>query len=333
MPIPRRRHRGDAAAATCPFRGDGVAAAATWLFRGDGIAAGGRLRRRRTHQRGSSRPRRYYVASLSSAHANASCHNFKDEGVQDYFGPAARDALADADAAFAKLPPPKPSGRGSGCGSSQQMTSAYYNRCNGCVSGESLAQRFPAAWGDCSSTSEPIKAKDIRKGDVLVDCITKSPAVVRCVVRTKVSRPALCVVGDVELTAWHPVRLDAGAAWAFPSELSSPRVANEVEYVYSVLFENQNAGYLSPSGVGVVALGHGLLDDPVCAHPFFGTDRIVDALASLPGFAEGRVDLLDGAFVKVNRLAAGVDPARVVVGNLGAAPRATPRALAPLVAC
>ena len=52
------------------------------------------------------------LRSLRSAHAQATAHNFKDESVQAYFGPAALAALARADGAFAKLPPPKPSRSG-----------------------------------------------------------------------------------------------------------------------------------------------------------------------------------------------------------------------------
>merc|ERR1719482_476667 len=51
---------------------------------------------------------RYYCRSLASAHRGGTCHNFKDQSVQHYFGSFARDLLADADAAFSKLPPPKP---------------------------------------------------------------------------------------------------------------------------------------------------------------------------------------------------------------------------------
>merc|ERR1719359_1505885 len=34
---------------------------------------------------------RYYCRSLASAHRNGTCHNFKDQSVQYYFGSFARD--------------------------------------------------------------------------------------------------------------------------------------------------------------------------------------------------------------------------------------------------
>ena len=43
---------------------------------------------------------RYYCRSLASAHRRGTCHNFKDQSVQHYFGSVAKDLLADADAAF-----------------------------------------------------------------------------------------------------------------------------------------------------------------------------------------------------------------------------------------
>merc|ERR1712124_141777 len=60
--------------------------------------------------------------------------------------------------------------------------------------------------------------------------------------------------------------------------------------------------------------GHGITDDSVASHPFFGTKRVVDALKECPGFYAGRVDLLDGAYVRAagNRYVSAIDPDRVV---------------------
>ena len=66
-------------------------------------------------------------------------------------------------------------------------------------------------------------------------------------------------------------------------------------------------------GVAVVALAHGIKDDAVAAHAFFGTERVVAALATLPGFAQGRVVLGDGAFLRLDARVVAVDSARVVV--------------------
>ena len=71
---------------------------------------------------------------------------------------------------------------------------------------------------------------------------------------------------------------------------------------------------LSAGGTAVIGLGHGIRNDSVASHPFFGTVRVIDALKDCPGFSEGRVDLLDGAYVRAagNRYVSAIDPDRVV---------------------
>merc|ERR1712164_54747 len=247
---------------------------------------------------------RYYCRSLASAHRNGTCHNFKDQSVQHYFGTVARDLLADADAVFSKLPPPKPSRKGCGVTSGAAMARAYNYRGNGCVAGDALAQLF-------DGTSKPVA--DVVKGDILVDALTSRPATVRCVVRTRVLEPTLYSVGDVRATAWHPCMAPGGDRWSFPAEISTG-VDSDVAYVYSFLFEGEATGYLSVGGTAVIGLGHGITNDSVASHPFFGTKRIVDALKECPGFSAGRVDLLDGAYVRAagNRYVSAIDPDRVV---------------------
>ena len=102
---------------------------------------------------------RYYCRSLASAHRSGTCHNFKDQSVQHYFGSVAKDLLADADAAFSKLPPPKPSREGCGVASGAAMARAYHYRGNGCVAGDALVQLFD---GTCTSKH----VYEVVKGDV-----------------------------------------------------------------------------------------------------------------------------------------------------------------------
>ena len=98
-------------------------------------------------------------------------------------------------------------------------------------------------------------------------------------------------------------------------------------YVYSFLFEGRATSYLSAGGTAVIGLGHGITDDSVASHPFFGTTRVIDALKECPGFSEGRVDLLDGAYVRAagNRYVSAIDPDRVVGLT---APRTVPTMMA-----
>ena len=112
-----------------------------------------------------------------------------------------------------------------------------------------------------------------------------------------------------------------------------PVVDRDVAYVYSFVFEDRATGYLSAGGTAVIGLGHGIRNDSVASHPFFGTGRVIDALKECPGFSEGRVDLLDGAYVRAagNRYVSAIDPERVV-GPIASRTVPTMAVEAPLVA-
>merc|ERR1719181_869749 len=112
-----------------------------------------------------------------------------------------------------------------------------------------------------------------------------------------------------------------------------PIVDRDVAYVYSFLFEGRATGYLSAGGTA--GLGHGIRNDSVAFHPFYGTERVVDALKDCYGFSEGRVDLLDGAYVRAagNRYVSAIDPDRVVGPTASrTVPTVTMAVEAPLVA-
>merc|ERR1712036_80251 len=121
--------------------------------------------------------------------------------------------------------------------------------------------------------------------------------------------------------------------WSFPAEVTMPIIDRDVAYVYIFVFEDRATGYLSAGGTAVIGLGHGIRNDSVASHPFFGTARVIDALKECPGFSEGRVDLLDGAYIRAagNRYVSAIDPDRAH----GTAPRTVPTMMAveaPLVA-
>merc|ERR1711924_284389 len=120
--------------------------------------------------------------------------------------------------------------------------------------------------------------------------------------------------------------MGGGDRWRFPAEVTTG-VNCDVAYVHSFLFEGQATGYLSVGGTAVIGLGHGITDDSVAAHPFYGTARVIDALKDCPGFSEGTVYLLDGAYIRAagNRYVSAIDPDRVVGLT---APRTVPTMMA-----
>ena len=169
---------------------------------------------------------------------------------------------------------------------------AYYNRDGGCVA---PTARVALANG---TTKHAI---DVRKGDVL-----SNGSRVKCAVAIKAPEDGLEMVqlkGGLWITPYHPVRAQEApssivtatskaAEWVFPTEAGAMRVEvknrADLPLIYSFVLDGE-AQWLSIDGVDVVAMGHGLTDNAVVAHEFFGTSAIVEQLSQLEGYAEGSV--------------------------------------------
>jgi hypothetical protein len=155
---------------------------------------------------------------------------------------------------------------------------------------------------------------------------------VRCVVETAVTSPdgrlemAVLAGGALKITPWHPVRRCAGegaAAWQFPNDAVAGRTTVvQCPAVFTFVLEEAVISGDGISGVGVddrlagggaaaarpcglvvggmecASLGHGATHDPVLAHEFLGTQRVVDALQACRGWDDGRVRLRQGDFVR-----------------------------------
>jgi len=253
---------------------------------------------------------RHYTPSLMFAHKMQQCNNFKDPGVQLYGGKLFNEIRDDTDQIFDQLPAPKitpamyrylgngkvitnpdhePSGirethgRPAPAPAAPPVNMAAYNdRYGGCMDGASLAQLTS---GDLRQVSE------LSKGDCVV-CSGGREAEILCVVRTRCHSgraPLVALPGGCRLTPHHPVFVDG--TWRFPVDLGD--VENVTcEAVYS--FVLGGSPDLLVGGVPCIALGHGV-EEGVAKHPYFGTDRVLQDLAALPGYALGLVDLPPGS--------------------------------------
>mmetsp|Transcript_26881 Transcript_26881/g.84236 ORF Transcript_26881/g.84236 Transcript_26881/m.84236 type:complete len:801 (-) Transcript_26881:31-2433(-) len=270
----------------------------------------------------------HFLPSLVRAHELQTCNNFKDPGVQAYGGDLFRALRDAADDAFNELPPPTPTRpaarRGRMTGGRMMpvptMTSmrVYNSRSNGCFHGKSVVtQLLP------SGKRVEKRLDEVRMGDrLLTGAGTFVP--VRCVVKTVSNDGTFDLVtlpgSGLCLTPWHPVFLPNGEAaaaspageekepqlpgrWVYPMALQDSE-PTPCAAVFSILFERSHAEpwtgqAVVVDGVAGAALGHGLDDDEVIAHPFFGSyDNIEANLAPMAGFEKGIVTLREGSCLK-----------------------------------
>ena len=120
-------------------------------------------------------------------------------------------------------------------------------------------------------------------------------AAVACVVVVAEPQGAtLCSFpSGLRITAKHPIR--AGGVWQRPIERSDATVVpNEEGFVVNFVLRGPDGSThghglsLLVDGVECAALGHGL-SGSVIGDDFYGTARVVNALAAEPGWGEGRV--------------------------------------------
>ena len=272
---------------------------------------------------------KHYLPSLVRAHQLQQCNNFKDPGLQFYGGDLFRRIRDTADDIFSDLPPPSARAKqrllqtynlagGYAAPSApvpqatQQFSMRSLNsRSNPCVHGES---KVSMADGTCKD------AQDVRRGDVLFggNCVA-------CVVQTlcPTGRAEMCTlkVGGLRITPWHPIKVQG--SWVFPQDVVSPKEIT-CHKVFSFLVHRgvkadaaaaKYASEMIIDSVAVLTLAHGVQNDRIASHSFFGTDNVVHALQACKGFHRGHVTFHAGCLERdaESNLVCGFDMSAEVV--------------------
>lgn len=237
----------------------------------------------------------HYLPSIMFAHKVQQRNNFKDPSVQLYGGAAFESIQEFADDIFNSMPAPKPSrmrhsygsyGASAPAAAPVASMAAYNDRYGVCIDANSHAQL--ASGGTC-----PVGR--LQKGDEVAGP-DGAVAEVQCLVRTACTsgRAWLAALpGGARVTPYHPVHV--GDKWCFPAEVAE---VSEVpcQAVCSLVVKGAPAVLLE-GGVAAVALGHGLAEG-AAAHPYFGTDAVLNDLANAPGFEAGSVEVQPGQVLR-----------------------------------
>lgn len=229
----------------------------------------------------------HFLPSLERAHLLQVCNNFKDPGVQRYGGALFQTLRDEVDDRFTKLPPPKPTGRLQAGSIAVRSMASYNNRSNPCFHGACTV-----LMADGSLT--PVA---VLKRGALVQSPDGTPARVECVIKTYCEGGATSLVtfpAGLRLTAYHPVRLEDGI-WQFPLALR-PTAKEPCDAVYSFVLDRGHV--LRINGIECCTLGHGFSDNAVIAHPYLGTQRVVEDLKTMPGWAIGHIEFNAGCMTR-----------------------------------
>lgn len=230
---------------------------------------------------------RHYLPSLFLAHWTQHCNNFLDKGIQHYGGATFQQTRDELDELFNNMPAPKPTHRElvlERCRSTgraapaRASTMRSYNTSAG-----------PCFDGNCQVLMQNNRTKSVR--DIVKGDVVQTPtgcAKVRCVVKTicKDSMCELVRLGRLIVTPWHPIKRNR---WVFPIQLAKSETL-ACEAVYSFLLE-ENAVSMVIEGEECITLAHGIQDDDVAEHAFYGTHAVVSELKTFGGYQEGLVEI------------------------------------------
>lgn len=248
---------------------------------------------------------RIYIRSLRDAHVSQECNNFKDVSIKEYKNEVISKMVDDFDDIFCDLPPPEPSIKNNPYathyrGGSFNTRSAQLPR--PVVNMRTFSQPSAGCFaGDCEvnvsinqngkQVMENRCLKNLRSGD-LVETNTGKYSKIQCIVKTKCpnSRVVLYSIGKLKSTPWHPIYIPSTKSWAFPIDLARETATEySEEFVYSFVVEN--AQYMKIEGQYCITLGHGIEDDPVARHSFWGSQQVIKCLQQKEGWEEGVVEI------------------------------------------
>jgi Mg-chelatase subunit ChlD len=205
------------------------------------------------------------------------CINFKDRVLQHFVSDEFKELQEKGADIFSTLEAPTPSGYGGDLTfSSGSINMSQY-----------ILQAGPCFAGDCfvyMHGNTYCKVRNLRKGDRVygghrVDCILFTPA------KDKVEM--VHFESGLQITPWHPMRQEGGS-WMFPAE--HPEGTLKKEYMdgyYNLVLESGHI--VQMHGFEVCTLGHGFTDNDVIAHPYFGTEAVIQDLKTYSGWDYGFV--------------------------------------------
>lgn len=224
---------------------------------------------------------KHYLLSLARAHELQRCTNFKDPGLQIYATSKFGMIRDDAEEIFCGISPPTPSRRvDSHRYQPVASMSTYYNAAAGCL-----------ARGNVRLTDgRYVPVSSVAPGDTLQ--LGSRTAKVLCVVTTECDNDGVEELveldGGVLVTPWHPIRKKGSTKWEFPADLGTVKPYS-CKMVYNFVLDSDCAVPLGP--YEAITLGHGISDDPVAKHAYFGTSKVIQDLQLMYGWNQGRVHL------------------------------------------
>jgi hypothetical protein len=216
---------------------------------------------------------KHYLLSVIDAHKNQKCNNFKDNAVQLYGCALFKNLQTEMNKIFETIEPPKTKPKvvqdvyGNISYVYKPVNMSSMNNSDGpCFSGDSVT----IVQGKGKTFIQDIKQDDLVQS-------MHGYSKVKYILKTLVSQPKLVKMTDeLMITRWHPVYVNN--KWQFPNDITEYYVA-ECDAVFSFVLENEHNMIIGE--IPCITLGHGIQNNSILNHPYYGTDLVVNDLEQL----------------------------------------------------
>jgi Mg-chelatase subunit ChlD len=231
------------------------------------------------------------------------CVNFKDKVLQHFASDEFKALQEKGIDIFSSLPAPTPScgysgyyggGATGGYAPNPTVPVSIFGAADANIRSFNIdmsnyvSNSGPCFTGDCMTAMNDGTRKRVdklNKGDIV-----QGGHKVLAILVTPVNKEVDMVVftNGLKITPWHPIILKDDDEWVFPVEIRGT-VKTYVDNYYNLVLETGHIVELNTHQV--VTLGHGFKTNKVIAHPYFGTQAVIDDLKKHPGWESGILNM------------------------------------------
>ena len=100
---------------------------------------------------------------------------------------------------------------------------------------------------------------------------------------------------SLSITPYHPIK---DIEWVFPNTLNET-ITVDCDYMYNYVLDKDHTIIIG--NTICATLGHGIMDNDVIKHDYYGTDKVVNDLKSFNGFNKGVVTFGPNCIIRDNK--------------------------------